>query len=145
MKFISMSDWHLRSARPMARIDDYHKAEINKLDQLVGFSNEYSAPILAAGDIWDSPRPGWRLYAEVQRVLLEAQWDILVVAGQHDQVFHSKDLSATPLQSLHDAGIVTIVEGEWHYHGNVSIHGCSWGEISIRLQDILQTPDNRRQ
>jgi len=24
------------------------------------------------------------------------------------------------------------------------VHGCSWGEISERLQEILQTPDNRR-
>jgi len=25
------------------------------------------------------------------------------------------------------------------------VHGCSWGEISVRLQEILQTPDNGRQ
>jgi len=128
MNFIFLSDWHLRSSRPLARIDDYHVAQIRKLIQLVFFANEHSAYIVAGGDIWDSPRPGWKLYTEVQRVLSKAQWGIYVVAGQHDQIFHSQDLSNTPLQSLHDAGILTVVKEPEQLSSKVYLHGCSWGE-----------------
>ena len=123
-RFITLSDWHLRTTKPVGRTDGFYAAQLEKLTQLASWAKQYDCPILVAGDIFDSPQIGWRLFDAVANILK----DVTVVAtfGQHDIYNHVPDITGTPFKGLKQVG--TIQHDKVIIINNLRICTCGWNE-----------------
>lgn len=133
MKYIAAADLHIRSNRPQFRKDDYFKSVCKKLRQIVYLCNKHDADLIIAGDFFDSIRVGHKVVNEVLKILEKLKGSILVVAGQHDQVYHSSDLIGSPLYTLIMLGNAILLNREAYFsNGPDNIYGCSFGEEPIK-------------
>jgi DNA repair exonuclease SbcCD nuclease subunit len=103
-KYISTSDWHLRSSSPQYRIDDYEETLLRKIRWIVRTANKYNASILIAGDIADNIKVSTfptRLINRLTVILKLCRLGIYAIPGQHDLEYHNnEDLISTPFFNL---------------------------------------------
>ena len=81
---ILTADWHLTHNKWK------HRPEINgdalcSLKQVVKHAQDFNLPILAAGDIFDTPRPSTGLLRDVRDILFQER-AVAYVNGNHDKV-----------------------------------------------------------
>lgn len=92
MKLVLTSDWHLSLARPPMRMeDDWLAAQRSALDAALRAARAHDAPVLVAGDLFDSPVA----HPSVVNLALEfiaAAGRVLCVAGNHDLPYHQAAL-----------------------------------------------------
>jgi len=132
MKILAMPDLHARETAPRCRTDDYLAALMGKLDWAGKLSQDEAVDVVVfPGDIFDSCRASDNL----KRLMIDCFHysfdDVIGVAGQHDQRYHTKDLNNTPLGVLQAAGAMAVI-GEsglerWVREG-CRFYGTSWGE-----------------
>jgi DNA repair exonuclease SbcCD nuclease subunit len=124
MLYIVTSDWHVRGSNPKYRVDDYSESILNKIGWIVRMSNKYNADIILSGDIFNSIKVGTRIINRLIRILKKCKNKIYSILGQHDEEFHSNDLTATPYLTLMEAGVITNL-GKNPIN---NIYGIGWGE-----------------
>ncbi len=96
---ILTSDWHIRGDSPICRTDDYITAQAKKIEFILDLGNQYSCPILIAGDVGHRPIWGDKLLNSILILLKhhlehgdsECITEIIAVAGQHDLINHKLD------------------------------------------------------
>ena len=134
MKLLLTADWHLRVTAPVNRIDNYYKAQMNKLRWVLKTAEDHGAVILQAGDFFDRPVSSYSLLSVVGGIILgHGGVDVYCVYGQHDLGYHTRR-STTALNLLDRLGCVRVVNYGCHItlRPGINIHGSSWGE------DILE-------
>ena len=142
MKLLLCPDTHLRETNPENRIDDYFTTQSKKEDFIIETAkkNECQA-ILKPGDIFDSFKASDFLlahYIEKYRYAIQQPGHgleglhMIVIHGQHDLKFHSKDYTNIPLAVLDAARVIEIAGNEkiivGDGHDFCCIYGASWGE-----------------
>jgi len=103
---IFCADIHLRSASPRSRIDDFQKAQWNKINQLTLLAQKHDCPIICSGDLFDVAKSSNEL---VLRAIEELPF-MYVVPGQHDLPNHRiSALNKSSLGVLQGAGKLKVV------------------------------------
>lgn len=138
MYLVLMSDWHLRVDTPVARLDDYVKAQYKKLDYLFDYvAKRYEDYyFLQAGDLCHMSR-SWFLLPEVYKYL-ESQLDtgeLSMVMGQHDiHMYNEQTKRNTIVGMLEATGLVDVLNYEpsrvFSQNGKevVTLYGASIGQ-----------------
>ena len=133
MNLIFCADLHIRSNRPQFRKDDYWKTVCRKFRQIIYLCNKHNANLVIAGDIFDSTKVGHKVVNKIIEYIKKLKGYVLVVAGQHDQVYHKKDLKDSPLFTLILSEKVILLNREDFWEVGINkIYGCSWGEEPIK-------------
>lgn len=130
----AFGDLHFRDTRPRVRRDDYGAEAVRKVEWSLQEADRRGLQdrvIILPGDIFENCRASYRLMATVAALFRGR--NVLVVPGQHDQRYHSNDLSNIPLMVLVRAGVFILLgsEGEafWGPSGRyVRIKGAGFGE-----------------
>ncbi len=124
MNFVLLSDLELRATNPICRLDDAKKTQMEKLDWIFKYAEAIDAPVIVAGDFFDTPR-SW--YVPVEMLILLKKYSrvqVYTVYGQHDMYYYSeKTKSATSLGFLIEAGYVTLLGSEGIVVGDEDIGG----------------------
>jgi len=131
-RFIACADLHIRKKKPQFRSEEDFLDDIivPKLIWIVTQANNADACLIIAGDTFDNIKVSWEVFNKVAIVLQKCKHGIYVIAGQHDQSYHQKDLVNSPLKALSVAGIITIIDEK----GFDNLYGCSWGD-DVELQE----------
>lgn len=114
LKGLYFTDSHDMGRNPGARIDDYHKAIINKFLEIeqVAYANDVDF-ITHGGDWFHTPRVAYSLYNEHQRILRRIRKrgiKFYFVPGNHDLYGYSMDtINQTAVGSLANAGLITLL------------------------------------
>jgi DNA repair exonuclease SbcCD nuclease subunit len=88
MKLLLLSDVHLSSKTPIARLDDYRNTCLQKFEYVLKYAQKINAQILQAGDLFDKPRD-WFILLDLVKLLKKYNRAIICVYGQHDTYMYS--------------------------------------------------------
>lgn len=103
---ICSSDWHLTAAKPVNRKKGYSQQQFEKVSWILDQCIKYKADLYLAGDVFDRARePRW-LVNKYQELFVKKGVTIIACAGQHDQAYHSQDLSDTSINSFYSSGLI---------------------------------------
>lgn len=148
MKFVLLSDPHLRIDQPVARLDDVAETVENKFVEVVLYAVATGYPLLIAGDVFDMAR-SWKLLWRYMKFLRghSGSVRIFVVAGQHD-LFMGSPMSRpfTNLGILAESGLVWFLGSEsmscYESGPNpIRIWGASYGEPVPEFKKIKGVKD----
>jgi len=136
---IFSSDWHIRSAVPLCRTDDFVATMWRKVDFIINLSNKYGKiPVLISGDVGDKAQwLNWLLAEFIRRV---NGTDIVAIPGQHDLQNHIvAEWSNCGIGVLHEAGAIRINPFTKVYNFNgISVFPFSYGvPISEPIEAVL--------
>lgn len=129
---IACSDIHLSLKPPVARAEeeDWMKVQERVLDQVAELSEEYIAPILCAGDVFDR----WNSPPELINWAIDKMPYIHAIPGQHDLPLHNLDLinksaysTMTKFEDSLFMGIHDLTPGMPWTIGDVYVQGFPWG------------------
>lgn len=132
--FIFTADLHIRDTVPSCRTSSFLSEMIQKLRWLKELSDVWSgAPVLAAGDIFDTWRcKDWWLFNMAYKLLPD---NFTCIAGQHELPRHSLKLpERSPLNILHEMERIHLISsGESLLHitdsgMSVGVVGKNWGD-----------------
>lgn len=129
MKFICLSDLHLSSENPTARLDDLVEVQFAKLEFVLNLAKKENAAILQSGDISHKPR-SWMLLPTIIDLLKKYGVDIYCCRGQHDDYFYSEETrDRTNLGILEKVGLVIPLypDKPTMVHG-VALYGANFGQ-----------------
>lgn len=138
MIIIATGDWHLTTATPKRRKDNYWEAQWKKIKFIFDYAKTVGAScILQPGDFTDSHKANDFLKQTMinwanKRKRYAGWTPIYCVYGQHDMRYHSNELKNTPLRVLEAAKVVNLlgIVGE-EFQGpkdNVVIFGAGWNQ-----------------
>lgn len=137
---ILCADIHLCVKPPRARRDEgdnWFKAMLKPLNHLSQLSNQYNAPILCAGDIFDH----WRADPVLINFALKYLPEMYAIPGQHDLPLHNIGLiekSAFWTLCLADRIIPVIQDEPVMAKGGVVVHGFPWGKKLTSLKKKIE-------
>ena len=128
MKLLFTGDLHLRNTAPHMRIDDYGETQRGKVQWILECAADMGvAAVLQPGDCLDGPRPSNKLLSDYITLFKRYGIPILVVYGQHDLRYRSRENSALAVFS--SAGAVTVVPTTGiALADDVVVYGASWGD-----------------
>lgn len=112
MKFIASADWHLRETSPRYRRDKFYVTQYKKIQWILDQSIFYRAPILIAGDIFNSPKAPYEFTNTYLEILMNHPFRIYACAGQHDLRYHVNSIENTPLGTLAAGGVLTLTSND---------------------------------
>ncbi len=119
---VCSSDWHLTVKRPVSRKTGYVNQAFNKVAWILSKCRELEADLYFAGDIFDRCRePRW-LASKYQALFAKMRVTIYGCAGQHDQIFHSKNLTDTSIQTFYAAQML-----QRHTPDSSELQAVDWG------------------
>jgi hypothetical protein len=123
---VACSDIHLSLNPPPARAgEDWFAAMKRTLDELRKISEEYDAPILCAGDIFDH----WDSSPELINFALQNMPPMISIPGQHDLPFHSiENVRKSAWQTLVEAGLIVDVSTEAYVDSKFQVVGFPFGK-----------------
>lgn len=136
MRIGILGDIHLRRNKPLYRLDDFHSAQMEKLNETIDICEELEADILLLpGDVFDSHTAPHGLVEEAIKVFRRASDQgikIFVIWGQHDMRYQTSERKNTPLgvltQGLHD-WMIPLGNTPYTLNNNrIHLYGASWGE-----------------
>lgn len=125
---ILCADIHLRDDIPVARTDDYWKAQEKKFNFILQLSGEHACPIFVAGDFFDKAKSSQYLEQWVICQIKKMSYnDIYVIPGQHDLPNHNLTLyEKSSLRVLEAAGLIKFLHQEYDesdYTGLIELPG----------------------
>jgi DNA repair protein SbcD/Mre11 len=148
MKFLLLSDTHIRATSPEGRIDDFRKVQARKWRGIIDAYHQNNCDaILQAGDFWNEPSPPYGLVYEFLEMFSRSKIKVYTVMGQHDMYMRSSDIRRTANGNLSLHGIIDILDGTpvtfEENNGMVCIYGISYDrqedfheiEFSLRKSD----------
>ncbi len=127
MKFVYVTDLHLRSRAPARRTDEWPEACLVKLRAVVQAAKNVGADfVLCGGDLFDGPRPALPLLAKVAEIISKGPaW--ACVPGNHDVVGRNASTwRGAGLGVLSQLGNFAVIEEGAPFQPlgpNVEIHG----------------------
>ncbi len=132
MIFYFLSDPHLSSQQPKARLDKVVDTQYVKLAYLlhkINVADKYNdAYLFISGDMFDRPRD-WYLLPTAILLLRKYKVKVFAVFGQHDTYMYNKTTRQnTSLGILEAAGLVTILGKEPVQLNDWLVYGCNYGQ-----------------
>lgn len=87
MKFLNLSDSHIKGKNSVYRKGDYHQDCLKKLDETIKLSLEHNCDcVIHSGDLYDSPIVAYSIIDEVADRIEKAGIPWHIVAGSHDEI-----------------------------------------------------------
>ena len=119
---ILCADFHLREDTPICRTDDFEAAQWRKVDFISALQQEYSCPVLHAGDLYDHWKPSPALLSKTIKHL-PAKFE--TIYGNHDLPQHNIELAyKCGIEVLERACILEV------------LNGCHWGQTPSKINTI---------
>ncbi|WP_062050846.1 exonuclease SbcCD subunit D [Bacillus sp. JCM 19034] len=114
MKFLYVTDSHIRGTTPKNRLDSYVDTLKTKLQEVISIANQECVDlILHGGDVFDRPDLSPNVVGQFARIFKKSNAPIYVVAGNHDTFGHNPDtLSRTMLGLMDSFGVMTVIHPE---------------------------------
>ena len=113
------SDIHLSHKPPVARSseDDWYAAMARTLDQVLDISNEHTAPLIIAGDLFDR----WNSQPELINFAMGSfrafQHGVYAIPGQHDLPYHDyTEIHKSAYYTLVKAGVIIDIQPSSYGH-----------------------------
>lgn len=139
MKILLAGDFQLRYKRPRRRLDEsYFDTQQGKVRQLYDIAvREGCRYLVQPGDFFDGVDVPWFVVQHYVGLIrgYRPGVETLVVRGQHDLRYHSKNIKNTPLAVLERAGVVRVLTSQplIVYEGKlpISFFGWSWNELEL--------------
>lgn len=134
MKYIHLSDVHLRDTVPVNRTDNYIETQERKFRWVLQRAQDLQATILIAGDLFDVAKPSPFLIAYAIRIIKDYKVRILVAPGNHDLPFHRMaHLKYSGLPALEEAGCIQILtqENGAPVFNDINLHVTDWDDDPI--------------
>ena len=139
---ILCADFHLREDTPICRTDNFLAAQWRKLDFISALQQEYSCPVLHAGDLFDHWKPSPALLSKTIEHLPE---QFITIYGNHDLPQHNLELAyKCGIRVLEAAEILMVWEGaHWgqilsqEHCKNISIPGIPMSPESIYRKIVM--------
>jgi len=140
MKLVLLSDIHGTSKIPKARIDNPIYAFKRKIEFVFKTADKLNAPILHAGDLFNSPRDIFALFKFLSITAKYPNVKFYTIYGQHDLYFRNKN-TLHNLGILSKAGIIKILNNKRAIdlkssnNETISAYGSGWKDkITIPIQ-----------
>ena len=95
MKFLLISDIHLRDSNPRNRCDDFRETQFDKFNWCLELAKKENCIVLQAGDLFDSVRSSNKLISDTISTIKQYNLDFFTVSGNHDQRHRNRDLTNT--------------------------------------------------
>ncbi|ARK30934.1 metallophosphoesterase family protein [Halalkalibacter krulwichiae] len=112
MKFLYVTDTHIRGTTPKNRLDVYTDTLKEKLEEVITLANyENVDMILHGGDVFDRPDLSPNVVGQFAKIFMKAEMPIYVVAGNHDTFGHNPDtISRTMLGLMDSFGVMQVID-----------------------------------
>ncbi|GAE34676.1 metallophosphoesterase family protein [Halalkalibacter akibai] len=112
MKFLYVTDTHIRGTTPKNRLDIYVETLKAKLVEVIELANSEKVDmILHGGDVFDRPDLAPNVVGQFAKIWMKANMPIYVVAGNHDTFGHNPEtISRTMLGLMDSFGIMTVID-----------------------------------
>ncbi|KHF38660.1 metallophosphoesterase [Halalkalibacter okhensis] len=111
MKFLYVTDTHIRGTTPKNRLDVYVDTLKEKLEEVIELANKEEVDVLLhGGDVFDRPDLSPNVVGQFAKIFMKAQMPIYVVAGNHDTFGHNPEtISRTMLGLMDSFGVMTVI------------------------------------
>jgi len=126
-----LGDLHLRSSRPVHRIDNYYERQFEKLCFAFDtFKKKNCEFVIQPGDFFhDYGRDPYNIAYDAIAFLVLHKLPVYLVFGQHDIKFHNTQLTDIPIQILNKTNLVTQLQSEpVTERRNTLLYGMNWKE-----------------
>ena len=112
MKFLYLTDTHIRGNSPQGRLDNFPETLAKKLSEAVYLANELEvAALLHGGDLFDTPNPTLVVAGAFADILKQSRAPVIAVAGNHDLfAYNPATLSRTMLGFLDRLGLLKLLQ-----------------------------------
>lgn len=139
MKLICLSDIHGTSRIPRGRLGNPLDDFTSKLKFIFKLSKKLNdAPIIASGDLFDSPRDIIALFKFLSVTVKYPNTSFFTVYGQHDMYFRNKKV-VTNLGILERSGVITILNKKpYKLREKIkenNLYGCGWKDKVPKIKD----------
>ncbi|MCM3759520.1 exonuclease SbcCD subunit D [Alkalihalobacillus oceani] len=111
MKFLYVTDTHIRGTTPKNRLDVYVDTLKAKLEEVVELANREQVDVLLhGGDVFDRPDLAPNVVGQFAKIFMKAAMPTYVVAGNHDTFGHNPEtISRTMLGLMDSFGVMKII------------------------------------
>lgn len=139
MRILCTGDLHVTDKKPRNRTDDYWSTVMNKFKQIMQIAEETNPMfVVFPGDIFETYKENHKVVQFMINTMRNSGQNFLVVAGNHDQQFHTQDLTGTAFETL-DASrsflnVAKYFVDEMENDKPLRIYGASWKD-EIRVVD----------
>lgn len=128
---ILTADWHLREDVPICRMDDFSKAQWDKVDFVNDLQRQHNCSVICAGDLFHHWKPSPLLLTETIKHLPKK---FFAVYGQHDLPQHNFDLAyKCGIATLYEANELKILE-QCHWNQEPKDY---WEEHPENIDEVL--------
>ncbi|GAE24331.1 DNA double-strand break repair protein Mre11 [Halalkalibacter wakoensis JCM 9140] len=112
MKFLYVTDTHIRGTTPKNRLDVYADTLKAKLEEVIALANSEKVDVLLhGGDVFDRPDLSPNIVGQFAKIFMKATMPIYVVAGNHDTFGHNPEtISRTMLGLMDSFGVMTVID-----------------------------------
>lgn len=127
MKFLYVTDSHIRGTTPKNRLDVYIDTLKEKLEEVIKVANEEAVDVvLHGGDVFDRPDLAPNIVGQFAKIFMKANMPIYVIAGNHDTFGHNPEtISRTMLGLMDSFGVMHVIEPD---------KPVLWEEDGLRVQ-----------
>ncbi|WP_368504110.1 exonuclease SbcCD subunit D [Alkalihalophilus sp. As8PL] len=111
MKFLYITDTHIRGTTPKNRKDSFSETLAEKIREVITMANKEQVDVLLhGGDVFDRPDLSPNVVGQFARLFMEAEMPIYAISGNHDTFGHNPDtISRTMLGLLDSFGLMTVI------------------------------------
>jgi len=128
MKLIGISDPHGTSRIPRGRLGNPLSDFRSKMRFVFKLASELdNAPIICAGDLFNSPRDILALFKFLSITMRFPDVPFYTVYGQHDMYMRNKKV-INNLAILARSGVIELLGSKPIKCGNCFLYGCNWGD-----------------
>jgi len=137
MKLLYFTDTHFRLLKPINRVDNFVKTQLKKLAEVLEIAHQESVDIIVhGGDLFDRPKPDYKLFNRVLRLLKRSKIPIYAIPGNHDIVGHKMHtLQGTAFWGLVEAHVIYILNDLLKVNG-VTLRGIPYGSPLPQNSDV---------
>jgi len=136
MKALYITDTHISGKNPLCRTDDLTSLQFDKLIKLVKISNEYEAPIICAGDVFEQPNVSYSIYSKLASILSKCVNGFYTVFGNHDLQFYLLDSwDSTALGALLSSSKTIKHIANFQYDHGIAIDWQDWSQKEPETYD----------
>ncbi len=111
MRFLYLTDSHIRGSNPKSRLDNFQETLLEKLEEVNNIAMEKNVDyILHGGDLFDRPDVSLSVINDFSRMFTNFHCPIYIISGNHDIFGHNpKTINRTILGLLVNLGVFNLV------------------------------------
>jgi len=111
---VCTADWHININTPVSRLPGYQQQQFDKIAWVLEYCQQSKSDLYIAGDLFEKAREPRRLLNIYLKLFADhSNVNIYACAGQHDQLWHARDLADTNIQILFASGMVNHIGSDW--------------------------------